>query len=466
MFGVVAAHQALQFRKFADHAGEQVRLGQLRRLAGVGDARAHARGDELRDEFQAPYTIELTAQLVMENDRGELRYAVCKPGFLVCFEEESCVRQSRPDHALVALDDVARIGQFHVADDEEAIGQLALAVEQREVLLVGAHGENQAFLRDGQEFGFELADIDGGEFNQRRDFIQQRRNRFRCAQRGPAFRRLQTELPFDLGLAFLKGGDHLAVCAQRLFPGIGGRNVDVLHALETVPVRDASGLDAEHGNWHDVAAMQGDQRVCRAHERHGRRAVFELIAHDLRDGQFGERLLEGQLQSLSQWHAGDGLRQVDVFGIAFRPALGLVGRGAFLLETLLQGGGGLSGGIEGHLRGHQFPGFGPARRFTGDGRHQHREPARRSEGARHDRSGNESACSQFLEQRTGKTGAECRECFRRQLFREQFDQQIRAHAASPARSAKAACNAGRSMPSRVRASCLHIGKPAWMRESR
>ncbi len=37
---------------------------------------------------------------------------------------------------------------------------LPARIEQREILLVLAHGQDQAFLRHGQEFRFELADVD------------------------------------------------------------------------------------------------------------------------------------------------------------------------------------------------------------------------------------------------------------------------------------------------------------------
>jgi hypothetical protein len=46
-------------------------------------------------------------------------------------------------------------------------------VEQREVLLVLLHGQDQALLRHLEVFGFELADIDHRPFDQRRHFVEQ-----------------------------------------------------------------------------------------------------------------------------------------------------------------------------------------------------------------------------------------------------------------------------------------------------
>jgi hypothetical protein len=53
------------------------------------------------------------------------------------------------------------------------LSSLPAAVEQREVLLVLLHRQDQAFLRHGQEFGLELADIDRRPFDQRRDLVEQ-----------------------------------------------------------------------------------------------------------------------------------------------------------------------------------------------------------------------------------------------------------------------------------------------------
>jgi hypothetical protein len=61
-----------------------------------------------------------------------------------------------------------------VGDDQEARAQLAVGVGQREVLLVGLHGQDQAFLRHGQEFFLELAFVDHRPFDQRGHFVEQR----------------------------------------------------------------------------------------------------------------------------------------------------------------------------------------------------------------------------------------------------------------------------------------------------
>ena len=51
--GVVAAHQALQFGEFADHLGQQVGLGELRRAPGLVDIGADQRRQFGRQSFDA-----------------------------------------------------------------------------------------------------------------------------------------------------------------------------------------------------------------------------------------------------------------------------------------------------------------------------------------------------------------------------------------------------------------------------
>src|SRR6185369_9292475 len=67
--------------------------------------------------------------------------------------------QARADHALVALHDRRRVVELHVGHDHEAGQELALLVQQRKVFLVLLHGEDQAFLRNREEFLVERAEI-------------------------------------------------------------------------------------------------------------------------------------------------------------------------------------------------------------------------------------------------------------------------------------------------------------------
>jgi hypothetical protein len=60
---------------------------------------------------------------------GEFRHACLEPGLAVLVVEKARILQARPDHALVAADDMAWIGHLHVGNDEELRLQPARLVE-------------------------------------------------------------------------------------------------------------------------------------------------------------------------------------------------------------------------------------------------------------------------------------------------------------------------------------------------
>ena len=85
----------------------------------------------------------------------QLGQAAFQSRFLVLFVEELGIRQARTQNAFVALDDVRRVFGLQVGDQQEAVHQFAVLVKQREVFLVLLHGQNQAFLRHGEEMFFK-----------------------------------------------------------------------------------------------------------------------------------------------------------------------------------------------------------------------------------------------------------------------------------------------------------------------
>ena len=175
MARVVAAHHALQLGEFAHHVGQQVGLGQLGGLIGrLGQhVAAQLLADGLGDGAHALDALALRAQLVVIDHFGQLRHAAFQRLPAVLVEEELGVGQARAHHALVAADHGARVGRRDVADDEELVRQLALRVQQRKVLLVRLHGQDQAFLRHVEEFLLEAAHQHVGALDQRRHFVQQ-----------------------------------------------------------------------------------------------------------------------------------------------------------------------------------------------------------------------------------------------------------------------------------------------------
>jgi hypothetical protein len=170
---IVAAHDALQFRKLADHVGEQIGLGQVRgalRRCRIGFQQPRNLASDLLDARDA---LQLAAELVVIHDVGETRHALLKPGLAILIEEEACVRQACVQHTFVAVNNLLRVCGLHVAHEQEIRQQLAAGVGEREIFLVLLHADNQTFLRHGEECLVEGPDQHHRMLDNARDLIHQ-----------------------------------------------------------------------------------------------------------------------------------------------------------------------------------------------------------------------------------------------------------------------------------------------------
>jgi hypothetical protein len=147
------------------------------------------------------------AELVVVDHLGEARQARFEAISCVLLEEELGVGEARAHDALVAADHRDWVFGLDVADEQELVGQLAAAIEQREVFLVGLHRQDQAFLRHGEEFLFELADQHVGALDERRDFVEQR---VVLDRTGAGLSGRDGKLAGDFGAAFGEAGDDRA----------------------------------------------------------------------------------------------------------------------------------------------------------------------------------------------------------------------------------------------------------------
>ena len=228
---------------------------------------------------------------------------------------------------------------------------------------------------------------------------------------------------------------------------------------------DAACCQSQYADRHDLGAVQRNQAMRRTHELHRSHAVSQLIAHHFGDGQFCDRFVQCGLQSNRQRNARDGLVEENVFGVALGFSLELAGRGAFLLQTLGERRRGLAIRAVGDFGRHELFRFGPVGALGQYVRDERCQPARRGKDADYFRI---SGCQlRFGEARCNAVAERCAEPlerFGRQFFREEFDQQIGAHAAS--RWSRTVLSAARSMSSACSVPGLHMGKPARTRESR
>ena len=185
MAGVVAAHDALQFGKLAHHVGQQIGLGQASgQVNGGRDGRPRRRAGDGRCSLQqggnrrgnGPHplgALALGAEFVVVDHLVEPDHAGRQRLLAVLVIKEFGVTQARTYHALVANDHGAGILGADVTDHEELAGELAGGIEQRKILLIGLHGQDQALLRHVQKLGLEFTHQHIGALHQRGHLVQQ-----------------------------------------------------------------------------------------------------------------------------------------------------------------------------------------------------------------------------------------------------------------------------------------------------
>ena len=289
MARVVAAHGALQLGEFTHHVGQQIGLGQARGLHGLCGQRVATElfSNGTGNSADAFHALALAAQLVVINHFAQAFDARLECLFAVLVKEELRIGQARAHHALIAANHRARVGGADVADDQKLVAQLACLVEQRKVLLVGLHGQNQALLRHLQKGWLKAAGQHIGAFHQRSHLVQECFvvHRLRT-QRGSS----SLQLACDVGAARLKAGNHRTVARQGggVVVGVGKHHV-CQSRFKAVALGGVACAQAQRGDRHHGAAVQGDQAMGRAHKAHrgpaGQFAVaLELVAHDLGDG--------------------------------------------------------------------------------------------------------------------------------------------------------------------------------------
>jgi hypothetical protein len=218
-------------------------------------------------------------------------HAVGQRGLLVLLEEEARIGQARTHHPLVAVDDQARsaISMFDTIRKRAAAG---LRIEQREVLLVGAHREDQAFLRHLQEFASNSPDVHGRPFDQRGDLVEQgldlrsrrpatRASRVPARAAAPRCARAAWRSRAARGLRARAHGTYAFAASGTV------SSPELWNRWPWVVRPECSPSTCRRD---DIGTVQHDQPMGRPHEAHARgAAVGQLVLHQLGDRQPHER---------------------------------------------------------------------------------------------------------------------------------------------------------------------------------
>ncbi len=320
---VVTPHDALQLGKFAHHVGEQIGLGQQRRLIGLYGQRfaAQLQTNGAGDGLHALDALALRAEFVVINDFGQAHHAGIQRLFPILVIEEFRVGQTRTHHALVAADDQTGIPGCDIGDDQKLVGQFSLRVQQREIFLVRLHGQDQTFLRHFEELGFKFSHQHVRALDQRRHFIKQLiiLNILKIF-----FFRRRSQLPHNVSATLAKTGNHRAFCFQLPRVAIGLFQHDICRrCLKTMALGGIAGSQPQHADGDDFVTIERHQPMRRTHEIDRRPAVASGvgIAHHLGDGQFAKRIRECLLQPFRQLHACHPAIHKQGFRLAVHGAL-------------------------------------------------------------------------------------------------------------------------------------------------
>ena len=224
VLGVVGAHDALQLGELAHHVGEQIGLGQTRSQLGLCGqlGTTELLPDRLGNGAGTRHALALRAQLVVVHHFGQAFNARLQRFFAVLVEKEFGIGQARAHHPLVALNHGRRVIGADVAHHQKLMGQLACGIEQREVFLVGLHGQNQTLLRHLKELFFKFANQYIRTFHQSRDFIKQRLV-FDGVHAATHFGGSRLKLTLNLGATLGKTGDDGTVAFKHFGVVIGMR---------------------------------------------------------------------------------------------------------------------------------------------------------------------------------------------------------------------------------------------------
>ncbi|RMS30978.1 hypothetical protein ALP71_05813 [Pseudomonas coronafaciens pv. garcae] len=218
---------------------------------------------------------------------------------LVLLEEELGIGQAWTNHLLVTGDDLRRVLALDVGNRNEARQQLAIDIQQAEVLLVVLHGGNQGFLRHFEEALFERTHQRHWPLDQTGHFIQQA-----WRHDGGAFLlgcQFFDALADDLA-TFVEVGQYMSGAQVTEVAGRRG-NPYVFRVVEAMAARMTPGALGEDRAINDLIAEQHHQPLGRPHELF----LASAPAHALGNRQVVQRIFDNGRQQRHRRLAEDGL---------------------------------------------------------------------------------------------------------------------------------------------------------------
>ena len=263
---VITAHHALLARELDDGVGHQVGLAQVRGTAGVGcqmSTQVCLAGNSERELLDALGLSEHATELLLEGNLGQTLTELVEGDLQVLLVEELCVVQTGAHDALVAVDHALGVLGLAVGDDHELTRELALAVIDREVALVGEHGLADNLVRDLEELLIEGTDEHRRPLAEVDNLLKDLLGRIDMAAGTGSLDLGDTGKD---GLTTTLGRKHAGVLKHLLVDGGAGNHMvtGAKHAMTTRGVA-ARHVGKRHG--HNILAQKAADPTDRAHER-------------------------------------------------------------------------------------------------------------------------------------------------------------------------------------------------------
>ena len=194
----------------------------------------------------------------MENDPVQLLGLFLQWDLEILLPKETRIRESRGEHAMVALDDRGpAVSRIEVGNAHECGRQVRFLVDAREIFLIRAHREHDHFARNVEEIGIVAAEQRLRPFGQAGILDHQA---LVVEKRKARLGRGALSALADQALALFMIDDHMT-CAKLFHIVVSAADGDRSRMVETVPDGHSAGLDALDLYGDDLFAEDRDDAV-------------------------------------------------------------------------------------------------------------------------------------------------------------------------------------------------------------
>ena len=260
----------------------------MRGASGIGGqvgAQMGLAGDGKRELLNALGLGEHATELLLEGNLGQTLTELVEGDLQVLLVEELCVVQTGAHDALVAVDHALGVLGLAVGDDHELTRELALAVIDREVTLVGEHGLADDLVRDLEELLIEGTDEHRRPLAEVNDLLEDLLGRVDMTAGASG---LDLGDAGKDGLATTLGRKHAGVLEHLLINSGAGNNM-VARAKYAMTARGVAARHVGKRHGHNILAQKAADPADRTNK--GRMLVTPALAAVVGPLQAGDGLL-------------------------------------------------------------------------------------------------------------------------------------------------------------------------------